>query len=233
MIIRTALREFAAYIANPRLIAPVGLATPGERPRWLVMAGLYLAGLVVIGTALSIWTRLFAVGAPAAFAGHSPWLLAAFVIPIAPPIEEALFRGWLTGRPRALWLLAMACVAAVLCACIVAHRAETAAAFGVIATGIAAVAGWWRLRKLAAPPRGFVRGYRVWFALSVMVFGALHLTNYAHPVLATVPMVLPQIWAGLVFGYVRMRQGLAASILLHASGNAAALAAALLSGMAQ
>ena len=231
MIIRTALREFAAYLANPRLIVPVGLNTPGERPRWLVMAGLYLAGLVVIGALLSIWVRLLPVSAPEAFAGHSPWLLVLLVVAIAPPCEEALFRGWLTGRPRALWLVAMALVVAALCACLVLHVAETAAALGVIATGVAAITGWWRLRHLVDPPRRFVAGYRISFALSVMVFAALHLTNYAHPTLATVPMVLPQMWAGLVFGYVRMRQGLGASIALHATGNAAMLTAALLSGI--
>ncbi len=231
MIIGPTIREFAAYLANPRLIVPVPPATPGERQRWIVMAGLYLAGLTVLGLLLSFWVRLFPVPAPEAFSGHSPWLLAVLVVGIAPACEELLFRGWLTGRPRALWLVAMALVVAGLFACLLLHVAETAAALGVIATGVAAFAGWWRLRRLVDPPRRFVEGYRVWFALSVMVFAALHLTNYPHPTLATVPMVLPQVWAGLVFGYVRMRQGLGASIAVHAAGNAAMLGAALLSGV--
>lgn len=231
MIIGTTFREFAAYLANPRLVVPEFPATPGERQRWIVMAGLYLAGLVVLGAVLSVWVRLFPVPAPEAFAGHSPWLLAVFVVLIAPPAEELVFRGWLTGRPAALWLAAMAAILAGLFACLLLHVAETAAALGVLATVAAAFAGAVWLRKTTAPPRLFVAGYRIWFALSVMVFAALHLTNYPHPGLATVPMVLPQVWAGLVFGYVRMRQGLGASIALHATGNAAMLTAALLSGL--
>lgn len=230
MIIRTAIREFAAYLANPRLVAPTGLRAPEERARWLALAGLYIAGLVVLGMILSVWVRIFAVPTPDAFAGHAPWLLAAFVVLLAPPLEEMVFRGWLTGRPRALWLAAMGVVLVPLLVALVRHVAETAAALGVIATGIAALVGWWRLRRLVEPPRWFAQGFRGWFALSVMVFGAVHLTNFSHPTLATVPMVLPQIWAGLVFGHVRMRQGLGASILLHATGNAAALALALVSG---
>ena len=85
------------------------------------------------------------------------------------------------------------------------------------------------LRRRTDPPRWFARHFGVWFALSVVVFGLLHLSNYPRLSWALVPMVLPQVWAGLVFGYLRLRHGLVASIMAHAVGNAAALAAALLS----
>ena len=226
-MLRHTLADFCQFLRAPQLCPPAPLCQ--GRGRWAIMLGTYLAGLVVIGVALALWQRAFHLPAPEAFGGYRLPALVAISVLAAPPGEEALFRGWLTGRLRALWLLALALVAVALLAAITVKWHEIAAVFGLLALVIAAPVGWYRLRRLDTPG-WFARGFGVWFHLSAVVFGLMHLTNYPRLSWALVPMVLPQIWAGLVFGYLRMRSGLRGAILAHAVGNAATLAAALLAG---
>ena len=225
-MLRDQLADFRAYLAFPRLTAQVPM-----RQGWAIMVGLYLAGLVVIGAFLALWHRAFHLPSAEAFHGFSPALLAPIVIIGAPLAEEVVFRGWLTGRPRALWLLAMALVGGGLLVAVTQHWHDQVASLGVIATALAALAGWLVWRRRIAPPRWFARRFAVWFYLAVVVFGLMHLSNYPRLSWTLVPMVAPQLWAGLVFGYLRMRHGLPASILAHAVGNAAALAVALLANV--
>jgi membrane protease YdiL (CAAX protease family) len=223
-MLRDQLADFRAYLAAPRLIVPARLRDSWRR--WAIMVGLYLAGLVVLGPLLAQWSRAWNVSPAAAFKSAATPLLV-LVFPIA---EEVIFRGWLTGRPRALWLLAMALIVGALLVPVTLGWHDQLASLGVIAAAIAAVAGWWLLRKRTDPPRWFGRSFGVWFYLSVAVFGFAHMANYPRLSWAVVPMVCPQLWAGLVFGYLRMRHGLLASMLAHALSNAA-LAAALLAGL--
>ena len=225
-MLRQTFVEFRAFLAAPRLIAPMPLG--GHWSRWAAMVGLYLMGLLVIGAGLALWQRTSHVPAPAAFGGYSPAILAVIVVLVAPICEEAAFRGWLTGRPRALWLLGVGLVAGGWLVAVMLHWHDQVASLCFVATVLIALIGWLILRKRTDPPRWFARGFGGWFYLSVAVFGLSHLANYPHLSWALVPMVLPQVWAGLVFGYLRMRHGLIASILAHAAGNAAALATALL-----
>jgi membrane protease YdiL (CAAX protease family) len=228
-MLRTVLADFWAWLAAPRLIAPSPLRDGW--PRWAIMVGTYLAGLIVIGTLLTAWQRALHLPGPEAFHGFAAPVLAASVVLAAPVGEEVLFRGWLTGRPRALWLLAMALVVAALLGAVTVHWHDQLASLGVIATVLAALVGWFVLRRRIEPPHWFARRFGVWFYMSVAVFGLLHLSNYPRLSWALVPMISPQVWAGLVFGYLRMRHGLWAAILAHGAGNAAALATALLAGL--
>jgi membrane protease YdiL (CAAX protease family) len=196
----------------------------------MVMVGTYLAGLALIGAALGVWQRVMHLPTPEAFHGYSGSVLAVLVVMVAPIGEEILFRGWLTGRTRALWLLAMAVVAAAMLALVAHHRFEVAASLAFGAAWLAGAIGWFVLRAAAEPPRWFVRWFAWWLRGSVLVFALAHLSNYPQASLALLPMVLPQLWAGLVFAYLRMRFGLGAGILAHAIGNATALALALLAG---
>lgn len=228
-MLREQLADFFDFLRRPRLCVPAPLRD-GWR-RWAIMLGTYLAGLVFIGAGLTIWQRTFHLPAPEAFKGFAAPVLAAIVVLAAPLGEETLFRGWLTGRPRALWLLAMALVAAALLGAVAVHWHDLAASIGVILIAIVTPIGWFLLRRRFDAPQWFARRFGAWFYLSVAVFGLMHLTNYPRWSWALVPMVLPQVWAGLVFGYLRMRNGLWAGILAHAAGNAAALATALLAGL--
>lgn len=223
-----ALSEFAAYLRAPRLIAPAPLRDGGWR-RLGLMTLVYCGGLVVLGVLAAAWKATMHLPAPEAFGKIPPIALVSLAVLVFPVIEETLFRGPLTGRPRALWLLAMAVLAGALMAATVLQWHDQIAALGVLATGIAAPVGWFVLRRRAVPA-WYARHFGWWFFGSALVFGLAHLGNYPGVSLALIPLVLPQVWAGLVFGYLRMRHGIGAAIMAHCAGNAATLAAALLGG---
>lgn len=225
-MLRTVFADFRSFVAAPRLITP----SHDGWSRWAIMVGIYLAGLIVLSPLLALWGHAFNLSAAEAFKGFSPPILAVIVVLAAPTAEEVVFRGWLTGRPRALWLLAMAAIATALLGAVTMHWHDQVCSLGVVAVALVAPVGWWLLRRRADPPRWFVRGFGGWFYAAVAVFGLLHMSNYHTLSWVVLPMVSPQIWGGLVLGYLRMRNGLGASILAHAIGNAAALATALLVG---
>jgi membrane protease YdiL (CAAX protease family) len=228
-MLRETLGDFWAYLRAPRLIAPVPLRQGWGT--WAIMVGVYLAGLLLLGPVLAWWGDRHHLSAADAFKGISPLLLAPAVVLVFPLVEEAVFRGWLTGRPRALWLLAMGLVIGALLVPVTLGWHDQVASLGVLVAGLAALAGWFVLRRRANSPRWFAGAFGLWFYLSALVFGLSHMANYAHFGWALLPMVAPQLWAGLVFGYLRMRHGLLASALAHGLGNAAALAPALLAGL--
>ena len=65
-----------------------------------------------------------------------------------------------------------------------------------------------------------------WFYLgSALLFGLAHMSNYPldRPWLL-LPFVLPQAFAGLLFGFARVRHGMWANFTLHAGSNALFLA---------
>lgn len=219
------LRAFAAFLARPQPCRPAGLSTPESRIALGWMIALYLAGLGVVGVAIAVWARALHVPPPAAFGAVSRGWLAPLVVLAAPLGEEALFRGWLTGRPRALWLLAMGLVAAVLLTLVALHWRETVASLALVALPLVAAAGWFALRRRPVPVV-WARLFPGVFYAQAVVFALVHLSNYPRFTWALVPMVLPQLWAGLVFGTVRMRLGLPAAMLAHATGNAVALGVA-------
>lgn len=224
------LRDFAAYLVRPRLTTPSGLRAPGAWGRVLVLLAFHLMVLLgVLSPLLGLWQAAMGLPAPEAFGAVPKEWLVPLVVLIAPLGEEVVFRGWLTGRVRALWLLACSLVAGALLALVNYHMAETPAALGVVAVGLVAPVGWWLLRRRGVPS-WFARAFPALFWLSIAVFGLSHLTNYPRFSLALLPMILPQVWAGMMLSYARMRTGLVASILIHAAANGTAISLALISG---
>jgi membrane protease YdiL (CAAX protease family) len=228
---RTVLGEFAAFLRRPGLLAPQGLRDAAGRRAWLWMTALLIAGLLlVLAPLLGLWQKAFALPAPDAFKAVSSQMLVPIVVLIAPVLEELLFRGWQSGRARALWLLG--CAAAVMTVLLVATDPSQAllVAGVMLAALIAAPTGWWLLRRRTEPLRWFARGFPAIFYLVAVGFALVHLTNYPRVSLLAVPLVLPQLWAGLVLGFVRQRLGLVPAMLTHAAANACSLGLALLSG---
>jgi len=224
------LRDFATYLARPRLITPSGLGAPGAWRAVQVLLGFHLVVLlVVLSPLLGLWQSAMDLPAPEAFGAVSKVWLVPLVVVIAPLGEEIVFRGWLTGRVRVLWLLGCALVAGVLLALVNYHVAEVPASFGVLAMGLIAPGGWWWLRRRGVPG-WFDAAFPALMVLSIVIFGFSHLSNYPRFSLALVPMVLPQIWTGIVLSYARMRIGLVASMLIHAAANGTAISLALLAG---
>jgi membrane protease YdiL (CAAX protease family) len=211
-------RDFATFLRAPRLAGPVGL-----RAGWkttLMMLGLNLLGLAVLLVILPLWQRLTGIEGPSAFEGIPFVVLLPAVVLAAPIAEECLFRGWLSGRPRALWLLG--CCLAAIASFAVLPAGSASAGLALLGVLLAAIAGRVILRKRAAPG-WFDTGFPKVFFVSAAVFALVHVFNYDNPGLLHLPMVLPQLWAGLTLGFVRTRIGLPASMLVHGASNALAL----------
>jgi membrane protease YdiL (CAAX protease family) len=64
--------------------------------------------------------------------------------------------------------------------------------------------------------------YWIYFYISAVSFGVLHLTNYnIHHFVPVIPilLVLSQIFAGITLGFIRIKYGLKASIFFHSLHN--------------
>lgn len=222
------LRAFAAFLLRPRLLEPAGLRAPGAWRELGVMVALYVAVLIgLLGPMIGFWQTRFALPAPDAFGRISPALLVPVAVLIAPLLEEIAFRGWLTGRARALWLLACALGALAL---LYAHAQGLGPLWtggGLAALAIAAAAGWLALRKRGAPS-WFAALFPAIFYLSAAAFSLVHIANYPHFSALALPLIVPQLWGGLVCGFLRMRIGLPASFIAHAAANSVALTLAML-----
>ncbi|TCM17011.1 CAAX prenyl protease-like protein [Novosphingobium sp. PhB165] len=217
------LRELPTFLKRPALLTPIGLRT---REGWTALGTmeiLHVAGLfLVVLPLLSLWQQAMHLPSPDAFDKlPSGWLLP-FAVAVAPMVEESIFRGWQTGRPRALWLLACAVLFAIL-----AVYAKAVGPVALIALllvlAVAALGGWIRLRKRREPPAGYVAAYPAIFWIVALLFAGVHLMNYPSVSMLSLPMVLPQLWAALMLGFTRQRIGLPAAMLQHAGANAATL----------
>jgi len=221
--------DFFQFLRRPRPIAPMGVGAAGAWRVGAALLPLYAMGVLLAGVAIAAWGKRFGLGNAHAFQAIPHMLLAPVVVLIAPPIEEALFRGWLTGRPRALWLLGCAVVVAILALLAGAFPVAAAAIpvngrrLFVVAMLLIAGVGWFRLRW--RPGNALAPRFAAAFYTSAALFALMHTFNFSpHPGWVVLPMVLPQLWQALCFGYLRMRVGLAASIGLHALNNAVAIA---------
>lgn len=220
-------RQFGAFLRAPQVLAPTGLRSHGAARTIGAMLALHLIGLAVIGLLMSGWMTLLGIEGPEAFAQFPPHYLVPLAVLGAPLIEESVFRGWLTGRPRALWLLFW--LAAGIGLTVLVQRGLVSP---LVAAGLplaAALVGWIVLRKREAGPL-FRAGFPLIFYASASVFGLIHVLNYTAPGLVHLPLVLPQLWAGLTLGFLRLRIGLPAAMLVHAVSNGLAVGLALASG---
>ncbi len=228
---RTAIAEFAAFLRRPQVLKPGGWRAPGNLRRWAWLTALLVVVLIgLLLPLLRVWQEAFGLPSPDAFGALQPAVLVPVVVLVAPVIEELLFRGWQSGRAAALWLLGCALVAAA--ALLLGGTPSRALlALGLlVAAAIAALAGWLKLRRRAAPIGWFAGRFPAIFYITAAGFALVHLGNYPRLSLAALPLVLPQLWAALVLGYLRQRIGLTGSIAAHITANACTIALALAAG---
>src|SRR3569833_4011521 len=213
-------RETSGWPRRPRLTAPLGIRRADAWRQLLPLIALELLVLLAVILPLAeLWKYAFHLPDPSAFdkIPHG-WLITLTVI-AAPIGEEILFRGWLTGRVRALWLLACAAMAIGLA---FASNGKAipplAAGIGVIVLALAVPIGWFLLRKRPAPG-WFARLFPAIFYLVLACFALMHLSNDPRVSPLLLPLVLPQACIGLRLGYTRMRLGLVHSIIMHMTSN--------------
>jgi membrane protease YdiL (CAAX protease family) len=82
------------------------------------------------------------------------------------------------------------------------------------------------------PPKWYRALFPMIYFAQAIGFGAIHMFNYdggsGGPALLTLLFVLPQLIAGLIWGYARVRYGWWANIALHMAHNAGILALTLI-----
>lgn len=178
---------------------------------------LWLVNFVALGP-IAVWVATSSGAAHRMDPAAIPWMMA---ILWAPLVEEMVFRYGLRRPRQALWVCpamlapllwgvhgwTIACVAVVIgLACLPLRR------------GRIKRVGWqmdWRR---------YYRWRFPWvFHLSALVFACIHLNNFrlADTAYWLLPLlVLPQWSAGLVVGWMRVRRGIGAAILLHGVFNA-------------
>jgi membrane protease YdiL (CAAX protease family) len=212
-------RGFAAFLRRPVLperMTGIRFAAIGRVLQLfaldLVLMGLIL-GLIQLATAIGFHIPSNEIDK----LKLTPLLL--LVIVLLPMGEEMVFRSWLSGRAGpmiALVVLAVG-VAIPVISGPQAHPILLLGSLAIAALLAIGVAVWLRTRR-AMP---FFARHFVWFYFaSALLFAAAHLMNYSDGItLALLPLVVPQLIAGLIFGYARVTFGLWSDMMLHMMHN--------------
>ena len=221
-------REFGAFLKRPTL--EVSAKSKGALT---VLARIYALDLLAMAVLIGLASLLIAAGAyiPAtALAGMEfTWGIIAMVVIGAPVMEEIAFRSWLSGKPAVIAALLVLLAGGIGFG--LAHIALPPLGLALAMAGIVgAGAALYLLRN--KPTLGwFARGFPAFFWLSTIAFALVHLANFDEGSPAILlPLVLPQFILGSMLGYVRVRFGLWAAIVLHAAHNGTAVAIAALAG---
>lgn len=230
MTFRERVADAGRFALRPTFVAQP-MASTGERVRVLLSAGavhLVLLALVVG----PLWLAGRSAGvlpAPDAKAESLAASPLAFLV-IAPLLEELVFRAWLTGRVAGLRFAAcgFAAMALMLAGVALVPDHGRILAWAGAGVALAGLVHWslTRERRREIPP-AFIRYFGVIVWAQALLFGAIHLGNYAD---LTNPLglavVLPQVLGGLLLAFIRTRAGLAAGMAYHAGYNALVLFAA-------
>lgn len=219
-------RRLGAFLKRPTL------AVSGQDDAPLLVIGRIYALDVLVMLALvaaaSIAVALGVYLPETALAGieFTPTVIALVVIG-APVLEEFVFRSWLSGKPQ--HILALLAVGAGLVGFGLAHTSGVLVGFAIlVAAFIGAVLALFLLRG-RPPMRWFAVIFPALFWAATVSFALVHLFNFEEGSLAILlPLVLPQLALGALVGYLRVRIGLWAAILLHALHNGTALSIAAL-----
>ncbi|ALM87275.1 hypothetical protein ASB57_25710 [Bordetella sp. N] len=150
--------------------------------------------------------------------GNIPWVIAIFWAPL---VEEMVFRYFLRRPGQGLWIIPL----------MLAPLLKGPVAWTVPLAALAIGASVWtqkraRLKGLSWSwgwRRQYVRFFPLVFHVGTLTFAALHLGNFTlnHTLIWLMPvLVLPQWLTGLVLGWMRVRRGIGASVLMHVLFNA-------------
>jgi membrane protease YdiL (CAAX protease family) len=222
------VRQALAFFRRPHSLQPGEERFPDQVRPLLALWAFNLTGLFLLLPLLLAWTRAMGIEPPQMtqkIPGKWLILLTVFILPV---VEEIVFRGWMTGKRWQLLSLGLFPGAVLLAAFMFGLTRHAAAPLqiGLTALPLLAVAVvLLLLRRRSDRADWFARQFKWWFWGSALVFGSAHYCNYHTTGWAVLPVVLPQLWSGLIFGFTRLRFGLLRSIALHCASNAFVLAA--------
>ncbi|HEY9278554.1 MAG TPA: CPBP family glutamic-type intramembrane protease [Eoetvoesiella sp.] len=230
---RDEVRDFVRFVRHPRVTPrlPGRAAASGWWQDWFpaLSVGRLLKWAFLLWAVNLVFLGPIAVLAAGAGGAHHrldiqniPWLQALLWAPI---VEELVFRYGLRHAGLALWL-----VPAMVVALVAGPNWATVALVG------AALLLCWKpyLKKNGGTPKALAWRHRVlylrWFPwvfhAAALLFAAVHLNNFSlnqMPYWLMPLLVLPQWLTGLVLGWLRVKRGIGASMLLHGIFNSGPL----------
>jgi membrane protease YdiL (CAAX protease family) len=229
--------RFAAFLRRPSLPDRAHLSFRESLRALVPLFALDLLLMALVFAAIGVATSL-GFKLPAHLLNDlkmTPWLLA-FIVVGAPLGEEAIFRGWVSGRPGHIAgsvLAIPALLSLVGAAGLKEVQPEASMALGAFGgvCGAVALGLVYVLRKRNAIC-WFQRHFRWFYYASALLFAAIHLTNFGSSgaALTALPLVLPQLALGLLLGYLRVNRGLLTGAALHIVHNSL-FAALMLAGV--
>lgn len=225
------LREALRFFAKPRAIRPVREPLRAQVRPLLTLYGLNLGVLFLLLPLLMWWTKTVGIQPPQMTREIPELALLVLTIAVLPPLEEIVFRGWLAGKPWQLFALGVVALAGIALGAAQVFGTDLLVLGVVVLAVVALVAGTVVLRRRQDAPRWFTANFHWFFWGSTLIFAAAHYSNYKEMSLAHLPVVLPQLWSGLVFGFTRLRFGILRSMALHMASNAFVLGAFFLAGV--
>ena len=235
---RQSLRDLLAFLRRPRDVAAAGLDTGTRLAQTLsVLLIKIIAGLLV---ALAV--GVFDIDPPNVSHGrlqslHAPWLLLLIGAGLLPLVEEIAFRLALRFRPLAVGLAAGVFAYYAMTKIVFATRiSDIQVGFGWRLTAFAVVAvavtAWLRAPAWQRRAQQFwQQHFAALFYASALAFAAVHLFNFRpalHQLWVMPLMVLPQLIAGLCYGFIRIRHGFHYAYGAHAASNGLAIMLSLL-----
>ncbi|MHA7820298.1 MAG: CPBP family glutamic-type intramembrane protease [Erythrobacter sp.] len=218
-------RRLGAFLRRPTLDVQTQDGSP-----LLVLARIFTLDMAIMVALVTIAGAVIALGIElpeTALAGmeFTPGLIALVVFG-APVLEEVVFRSWLSGRPGQLLALLSLVVAFGLIGAFAGDGSLMALPF--LAGGLLGAVASLVLLRDRPPLRWFAWAFPLLFWLSTLAFALVHLANFKEGGAVLLALVLPQFVLGALLGYVRVRIGLWAAIVLHSAHNATAITIAAL-----
>ena len=222
--------DMIRYVRRPRFIERRMKLTPNEAAAVLGLICLTFLTLIPISLIQALIFGLTGINLPEpsdafeALSDSPRFVLIAVVF--APLIEEVLFRSWLGFRRGVLLILpALLLLLTGLGLTSEAHPSVLTQLIVVIAFAATALYGWkWYVLKPDVEDQSRVlhHVFPLIFWGTALLFGAMHAANFApgFPIWAMPVVVLPLIFVGVVFGFIRMRFGFLIGILFHSGYNA-------------
>ena len=216
--------ELLAFIKAPTLAvsAPSGPKLPAVL--WLFLLNvLIVAVIAMVLFPAMILLDIEMSGSMSELFKRPIWQVVGIVVIVGPIMEELIFRQWISGNPRLLMLFGgiIAWIGGSYALIQMGFSASDPLPVIILIVGIFALVLFGLIRFWKrGPPGWYARIFPVIFWSQALLFGFIHVFNYAgdHPV-ALLPFVLPQLVGGLIWGYARIKYGWWSNILMHVAYN--------------